>query len=88
MENLDNPFFGDDVDGYLKWLHTKNLRDFKFVVYRMALARLGLDGGVNTDSGGTCTSQNCFGTTGCHAATTNGSCQCSDPNHCVWVPAV
>lgn len=88
MENLDAPFFGDDVDGYLKWLHTNNISAFKFVVYRMSLDRLGLKG-AHIDSGGSCTSTNCTGTTGCTAKTTNGYCACQGPDGpCTWVPAV
>lgn len=86
---MEIPFFGEDVDGYLKWLHANDLKSFKFVVFRMACDRLALNGGVHTDSGGSCTSSNCSGTTGCTAKTTNGYCACQGPDGpCVWVPAV
>jgi hypothetical protein len=88
MEPIEMPYFDEDVDGYLNRLYNYSTELFTFVTARMASDRLGLTvPGAHVDTGGSCTSSNCFGTTGCTPTTKNGYCACSGPNGpCVWVP--
>lgn len=78
-------FYNDPLE-YLRDLWTHDRALFQMTAALIIAKKSGV---VHTDGGGTCTSQNCSGTTGCHPTTPNGDCECSGPNGpCVWVPDI
>lgn len=81
---METPYFEHDIKAYMQWLLINNPDSYVFVATQMWKPK----DAVKPFTSGSCTSSNCFGTTGCHKATQNGECECAGPNGpCVWVPA-
>lgn len=79
-----HPFF-ENGDDYMKWCAENEPKHFNLIAPFRERDRLGI---AHPATGGSCSSDNCSGTTGCHKTTTNGYCACASPDGpCVWVPA-
>lgn len=73
------------AEEFMKEIFEKDPAHFKVAATLREMDRLGI---AHPDSGGTCTADNCHGTTGCSKQTQNGYCACVNPNQCSWIPAV